>query len=510
MKNRKNNGGVNMSFKRSFGVLMHPTSVPGPYGIGDLGGNIYKFIDFLHKSGAKLWQIMPLGPTGYGDSPYACFSAIAGNPLLISPDLLLKEGLLEKSDLKSVPDFNGDCVDFGPVIIYKYSLYKKAFANFSKLPAASAIVKDYEKFKNCPDSKVWLDDFALFMALKEKHGGAVWSDWPKPLACREKAAIAKARQELAESFEFHRFLQYLFTKQWLAVKKYANDRNISVIGDIPIFVAYDSSDVWSNPSVFHLDADGKPTVVAGVPPDYFSETGQLWGNPLYRWDELEKRGFDWWILRVKEVLRTVDIIRIDHFRGFEGCWEVPAGSKTAVNGKWVKTRGREMFETLKRSMGELPIIAEDLGVITPPVEKLRDDFNFPGMKILQFAFSADTNNAYLPHNFTKNCVVYTGTHDNETTAGWFKGLPDQIKKNALEYSAGRAAGIHDDFIRLAVASVAVYAIVPLQDILGLDNRARMNTPGKASGNWGYRYRPQDLKASHAKRLNRLCKIYGRL
>lgn len=499
-----------MSFKRSFGVLMHPTSLPGPYGIGDLGGNIYKFIDFLHKSGAKLWQIMPLGPTGYGDSPYACFSAIAGNPLLISPDELLKDGLLSKEDLKNIPPFPAERVDFGPVINYKYSLYKKAYANFKKLKPDAEIISDYNKFISCPDSKLWLDNFALFMALKEKHGGAVWCDWPEALAVREKSALEKAKKELEDEYEFHKFLQYLFIKQWLKVKTYANKFGISVVGDIPIFVAYDSADAWSNPEIFHLDSNGKPTVVAGVPPDYFSKDGQLWGNPLYRWDELERRGFDWWVFRVKEVLRMVDIIRIDHFRGFEGCWEVAAGSKTAVKGRWVKTKGREMFETLKRLMGELPIIAEDLGVITPEVEKLRDDFNFPGMKILQFAFSADTNNAYLPHNFTHNCVVYSGTHDNETTRGWFDGLAVAIKKSVLEYADCKASEVHNAFIKLAVSSTAVFAIVPLQDILGLDNRARMNTPGKACGNWGYRYGAKDLKAVTAAGLKKLCRIYGRL
>ncbi len=499
-----------MSFKRSFGVLMHPTSVPGPYGIGDLGGNTYKFIDFLHNCGAKLWQIMPLGPTGYGDSPYACFSAIAGNPLLISPDELLKDGLISKDDLKNIPSFPAERVDFGPVINYKYSLYKKAYANFKKLAPDGEIISDYNKFVSCPDSKLWLDNFALFMALKEKHGGAVWCDWPKALAIREKSALEKARKDLADEYEFHKFLQYLFIKQWLKVKEYANKFGISVVGDIPIFVAYDSADVWSNPEIFHLDSNGKSTVVAGVPPDYFSEDGQLWGNPLYRWDELERRGFDWWFFRVREVLRMVDIIRIDHFRGFEGCWEVAAGSKTAVKGRWVKTKGREMFETLKRLMGELPIIAEDLGVITPEVEKLRDDFNFPGMKVLQFAFSADTNNAYLPHNFNHNCVVYSGTHDNETTRGWFDGLPASIKKSVLEYADCDARQVHSAFIKLAVSSTAVFAVVPLQDILGLDNRARMNIPGRASGNWGYRYGARDLKASLSAGLKKLCRIYGRL
>ena len=498
-----------MSFKRSFGVLMHPTSTPGPYGIGDMGSGLYEFIDFLHKSGAKLWQIMPLGPTGYGDSPYACFSAMAGNPLLISPDLLRKEGLLSASDLKAVPCFPRECVDFGPVINYKYSLYKKAFARFRELSEKEAIAVDYKKFCTGADSKIWLDDFALFMALKEKNNGAVWNTWAPSLVKRQSSALAKAGVELAESVNFHKFLQYLFMKQWLAVKKYANERGISIVGDIPIFVAYDSSDVWGHPEIFHLDAAGKPTVVAGVPPDYFSETGQLWGNPLYRWDELAKSDFEWWVLRVKEVLKMVDIIRIDHFRGFEGCWEVPAGEPTAVKGRWVKTRGREMFKALKSRLGDLPIIAEDLGVITPEVESLRDDFGFPGMKILQFAFSADTKNAYLPHNFDKNCVVYTGTHDNETTLGWFKALPEGIKKRVIEYSSGNARSIHDDFIKMAISSVAVFAIVPLQDILGLDNRARMNTPGKASGNWGYRYLEGELISRVEKRLAKLCELYSR-
>ncbi len=500
-----------MSFTRSFGVLMHPTSTAGPFGIGDLGSNLYKFIDFLKKSGARLWQIMPLGPTGYGDSPYACFSAMAGNPLLISPEELVEDGLLAKSDIKNVPDFSSKFVDYGPVINYKYSLYRKAYDNFKKIQGISVVKNGFDEFISDTGVKKWLDDFALFMALKENYGGAVWSEWPAPLASRDKSALEKASHELAGAVEFHKFLQYLFIKQWLNIKKYANDLGVSIIGDIPIFVAYDSADVWSEPSLFHLDGQGKPTVVAGVPPDYFSETGQLWGNPLYRWDELRRRGFDWWIERIKEVLRTVDIIRIDHFRGFEACWEVPAGSATAAVGRWVETNGREMFCALKKAIGVLPVIAEDLGVITPEVERLRDDFKFPGMKILQFAFSADTNNAYLPHNFTNDCVVYTGTHDNETTAGWYKGLPAASKKRVIQYCGCKDASlIHKEFIKLAISSVAVFAIVPLQDILGLDNCARMNTPGKASGNWAYRYEERDLKSGDAAGLKKLCEIYGRI
>ncbi len=498
-----------MRFKRSFGILMHPTSLPGRYGIGDLGENTYKFIDFMEKTGAKLWQVMPLGPTGYGDSPYACFSAMAGNPLMISPDTLVKEGLLSAAEVETIPDFPEKKVDFGPVIIYKYSLYKKAFANFSASAVRNDLKKDYEDFSSCAENAVWVDDFALFMALKEKHQGAVWSKWAPALAKREPEAIKAAKKELAETIDFHKFLQFIFFRQWLAAKKYANDKGISVVGDVPIFVAYDSADVWTNPEIFHLDASGVPTVVAGVPPDYFSETGQLWGNPLYRWDILAKTGFEWWIQRFREVLKLVDIVRIDHFRGFEACWEVPAAEKTAIKGRWVKAPGKELFMHVLKAIGKLPIIAEDLGVITPEVEKLRDSYNFAGMKILQFAFNLDAKNQYLPHNFIPNSVVYTGTHDNETTAGWFKNLTAKEKRQVCDYLGSAPRKLHHEFIRLAISSVSDIAVVPVQDIIGAGDDGRMNTPGKASGNWSYRFAMNELKTGDAKKIADWCQIFGR-
>ena len=485
---------------------MHPTSLPGPYGIGDLGDNLYKFIDFMAASGSRLWQIMPLGPTGYGDSPYACFSAIAGNPLMISPDRLITDGLLSAGDLRGRPKFPADRVDFGPVINYKYSIYEKAFANFKKLQG-HAIRREYDEF--CEENLSWLDDFALFMALKGKNGGAMWSLWAAPLVKRESGAIDAARRELSDRIEYHKFLQFAFFRQWKAAKAEANRRGIKIVGDVPIFVAYDSADVWVHPELFHLDPAGKPTVVAGVPPDYFSKTGQLWGNPLYRWDSIKKDGFGWWITRFKETLKSVDIIRIDHFRGFEAYWEVPASEKTAVRGKWVKAPGTELFEAVREGLGNLPIIAEDLGVITPEVEKLRDDFGFAGMKILQFAFGSDPANQYLPHNYVPNSVVYSGTHDNETTIGWFENISEKEKEAVLNYTDTTGKNINWDFIRLAAASVSDIAVVPVQDISGAGVEGRMNTPGKASGNWSYRFKMADLKPILAEKLAQICHTFGR-
>lgn len=504
-------GGETVKFARSFGVLLHPTSLPGRYGIGDLGESAYRFVDYLRACGATLWQTLPLGPTGYGDSPYACFSAFAGNPLLISPDKLVEEGLLAPGDVGYVPDFPADRVDFGLVINYKRDLFNRAFANFEKA-RRSAPNREYDRFV-AENGAAWLDDYALFMALKEKNNGAVWSDWDPKLVKREKKALALAREELRAKIDFFKFLQFEFFSQWAALKSYANAKGVSIVGDIPIFVAYDGADAWVHPEIFRLDEKGRPVVVAGVPPDFFSATGQYWGNPLYDWKALKKSGFAWWIARFKNALGLFDIIRIDHFRGFEAYWEIPATEKTAVNGKWVKAPGRELFRAIRRSLGELPIIAEDLGVITPEVESIRDEFGFYGMKILQFAFSGNEGDSakYLPHTYrTSHSIVYTGTHDNETTAGWYRNLAPKDQKFVRDYIGTDGKAIHFDMVRLAMASVCDVAIVPLQDLIGADNAGRMNTPGTFGGkNWGYRFAPEDLKMMTAAKIKKMCELFGR-
>ncbi|HNY13199.1 MAG TPA: 4-alpha-glucanotransferase [Candidatus Wallbacteria bacterium] len=500
-----------IKFKRSFGVLLHPTSLPGRYGIGDLGEAAYKFVDYLKLSGATLWQTLPMGPTGFGDSPYACFSAFAGNPLLISPDMLVAEGLLVPADIEYIPAFSETKVNFGLVINYKRSLFNKAYENFRKLKSGPA-VREYESFLAENDA-LWLDDFALFMALKERNNGAVWSDWDRSLVRREKKAISIARSELRDQIGFFKFLQFEFFKQWLALKKYANANGVKLVGDIPIFVAYDGADAWVHPEIFCLDAKGKPVAVAGVPPDFFSKTGQYWGNPVYDWKALKRSGFAWWIARFKNTLVLFDIIRIDHFRGFEAYWEIPASEKTAVNGKWVKAPGLELFRAIRKSLGTLPIIAEDLGVITPEVERLRDEFGFYGMKILQFGFSGNDGDAakYLPHTFnSSHALVYTGTHDNETTAGWYENLDPKVQKFVRDYTGSDGKNVARDMVKLAMSSVCDIAIVPFQDIIGIDNAGRMNTPGTfGEKNWSYRLRGADLKMMDALQIKKYCRLFGR-
>ena len=495
-----------MTSPRSSGILLHPTSLPGPYGIGDLGAEAYRFIDLLAEMGQSLWQVLPLGPTGFGDSPYASFSAFAGNPLLISPDLLEKDGLLSRKDLETVPKFPEIYVEYGDVIPFKSQLLHKAYETF-KADAASPQKGDFDSF--CHENSFWLEDFALFMALKEIHQ-AVWNAWPEDLAMRKPTALSKAEKEYEKLIRAHKFYQYLFFKQWQAVKKYANSLGIKIIGDIPIFVAYDSADVWANQDLFYLDKEAHPTIVAGVPPDYFSKTGQLWGNPLYRWNAMAKNGYKWWMDRFRINLVLVDMIRLDHFRGFEAYWEIPSGEKTAINGKWVKGPGAKFFHALKKNLGDIPIIAEDLGVITPEVEALRDAFGFPGMKILQFAFGGGSDNPYLPHNFTPNCVVYTGTHDNDTTVGWHTSSSSpQEQDHVRRYLQTNGSEIHWDMIRLALSSVACMAIFPLQDVLGLDGRGRMNFPGKPSGNWRWRYTAGQITGEMNSRLKDLTSLFGR-
>jgi 4-alpha-glucanotransferase len=506
-----------MTFPRSSGMLLHPTSLPGPFGIGDLGAEAYRFADFLAATGQSLWQMLPLGPTGYGDSPYAGYSAFAGNTLLISPEQLIAEGLLTSGDLATVAPLPDHAVDFEPVYKLKNALLLKAYERYQR-STDTGLRSAFESF--CERFRSWLDDYACFRALKDAHGGRAWNEWEPLLARRDPAALRGARQLLGEEIEAEKFYQFLFFKQWVALKAYCNERGIRIVGDIPIFVALDSADVWTNPDQFKLHRDGTPIVVAGVPPDYFSNTGQLWGNPLYNWERMRADGFKWWIERVRATLQTVDIVRIDHFRGFVACWEIPGGDRTAEKGHWIEAPGRELFSAIHNALGELPIIAEDLGVITPEVEKLRDDLSFPGMRIMQFAFSSDTGNHDLPHNYHRNVVVYTGTHDNDTAVGWFKSVAgagstrdnQQIERErnfCLKYLNTDGHEIHWDFVRATLASVANTAIAPLQDLLGLGTEARMNLPNSTSGNWSWRYQAGALTDEIARRLKELTELYGR-
>ena len=499
-----------MRFPRSGGVLVHPTCFPSRFGIGDLGIGAYAFVDFLVKAGQTIWQVLPLGPTGFADSPYQSFSAFAGNPMLISPDQMVRDGLMPAELVREVPIFPSDLVDFGEIIEYKAHLLKQAFLLFENTKHAEQ-EKAYAKF--CRKQKSWLDDFALFMALKGQHKeteGGVWNSWPRAIAMRDPQAMQEWSQRLAGQIDFHKFTQYVFYNQWLALRRYANQRNIRIVGDVPIFVAFDSADVWANPELFYLEEDGSPTVVAGVPPDYFSETGQRWGNPLYRWDVLAKINYSWWADRLRIIFDQVDVVRIDHFRGFDAYWEIPAGEPTAIIGRWVNGPGVAFFQVIHETLGELPIIAEDLGVITPQVEQLRDQFDFPGMKILQFAFGGERNSNFLPHNFNHNCVVYTGTHDNETTVGWYQNSTSDEKDHVRRYVARDGTDIAWDLIRLAYASVADSAVVPLQDLMSLGNEARMNFPGKSGGWWRWRYTPEMLTDDIADRLRDLTYLFSRV
>ncbi|HEX6649157.1 MAG TPA: 4-alpha-glucanotransferase [Pyrinomonadaceae bacterium] len=494
-----------MSFPRASGVLLHPTSLPGPFGIGDLGPEAYKFVDFLVAAGQILWQVLPLGPTGYGDSPYACYSAFAGNTLLISPERLVSEGLLDQSSVHFVSTQNAQKINFGEAHKTKNQLLRQAYENYTKT-TDTTLRSAFETFVQ--QHAHWLEDYARFRALKDAHGGVAWNEWESSMVRREEV-------------EAHKFYQFLFFRQWSALKSYCNKHGIKIVGDLPIFVAHDSADVWTNPDQFKLDKDGKPLVVAGVPPDYFSTTGQLWGNPLYNWERMQADGFKWWIERVRATLTMVDIARVDHFRGFAACWEIPGGDKTAERGQWVAAPGRELFTAIRNTLGQLPIIAEDLGVITPDVVALREEFGFPGMRILQFGFGSDSKNIDLPHNYVPNVVAYTGTHDNDTTVGWFQSVAgegstrtaEQIERErtfCLNYLNTKGEEIHWDFVRAVLASVANTAIVPLQDLLGLGTEARMNLPNSTEGNWAWRYQADALTDDIATRLHELTELYGRM
>lgn len=492
-----------MQNRRKSGILLHPTSLPGPGGIGSLGKGALDFIDFLRQSGQSLWQILPLGPTSFGDSPYACYSAFAGNPLLIDLEAIVSEGDLAPSDLRY--DFPENKVDYSLVKKYKSAVLKKAATNFF----AVSDNPRREEFESFRERTPWLHDYALFMVLKDRHHGKSWCDWPEAVARHDRSALDKLSGELSGPIEERKYAQWQFSRQWRSVKEYANRQGIGIIGDIPIFVARESADVWANPHLFKLDERSRPTVVAGVPPDYFSETGQLWGNPVYDWENMERDGYGWWIDRFRSSLLLYDMVRVDHFRGFEAHWEVPAGEKTAVNGRWVKGPGETLFNAVADALGALPIIAEDLGVITPEVETLRDRYNFPGMKILQFAFGSGPRNPYLPHNHIRESVVYTGTHDNDTAAGWFSSIPEIEKATVCRYLGISGKNISWDLIRAALVSVADTVIIPLQDVLSLGSEARMNTPGTAAGNWRWRYSSDALNAGLASILLELTEIYGR-
>ncbi len=493
-----------VSIRRS-GILLHPSSLPGTWGIGDLGEQAHKFLDFLAETHQQVWQILPLGPTGEDGSPYSSFSSSAGNPLLISIEALVEDGLCLPTDSPGTVDSSP--VDQGVVRAAKLPVLKEAAAKFA---AGSVRRAEFESFR--AEQSDWLDDYALFMAIQESYPGKSWNHWPAGLARRDPGALESARRDWRELVDYHIFTQFAFFRQWSRVREAARRSGITIVGDIPFYVAFDSADVWANPEYFALDpATCEPRLMAGVPPDYFSLTGQLWGNPVYDWEHLRRRGFDWWVRRFRGLTRLVDVVRIDHFRGFAAYWQVPRGETTAINGKWAPCPGGDFFSRLQRELGHLPVWAEDLGVITPDVEKLRDDFGFPGMKVLQFAFDEKgANNPYLPFNFPRNCVCYTGTHDNDTTLGWWSALEPAQKQRVLDYLGGSGEDqIHASLIRLAMSSVADTVVFPLQDLLGLGPEGRMNVPGRAAGNWSWRSSARDLTEEVRSRLEGWTSIYGR-
>ena len=493
-----------MKFPRASGILLHPTSLPGRFGIGDLGAEAFKFVDFLVDAGQTYWQILPLAPVGQGNSPYSAYSAFAGNTLLVSPETLVTDGLLDQPELETVPKFLPNKVDFQKVGKWKQTILAGAFERF-KSTSGSALHDEFDYFAR--ENFWWLDDYAAFRAIKNAHGQQAWFQWATPLKTRDEGAISIVRSQLSREISAEKFYQFLFFRQWLALKKYSNDNGILIIGDAPIFVALDSADVWCNQSKFKLNADGSPKFVAGVPPDYFSKTGQLWGNPIYDWDAMLGDNFGWWTARISFALQTVDVLRLDHFIGFARNWEVPGEDETAENGIWRDVPGREFFTIIRQRLGELPLIAEDLGSLTPEVEYLRDAFGFPGMHILQYAFGGDAFNRDLPHNYVKNCVAYTGTHDNDTTVGWYRSADKNAKAHCRKYLQTKGREIHWDMIRAAFASVADTAIIPMQDILGLDSEHRMNLPATESGNWSWRFNeiPHELET----RLKDLTETFGR-
>lgn len=497
-----------MQLQRASGILLHPTSLPSRYGIGDLGANAQHFIDFLAETGQRLWQVLPLNPIGFGNSPYLAYSAFASNHYLLDPDRLVESGLLARTDGVEVPEFPSDRVDYDRAIACKVDLLRRAFGAFKR--EGGEQLAEYREFNKA--NRYWLDDYALFMALKGAKNESCWYQWESELVRRDPEALDAWRDRLSEEIAWHKFLQFEVSRQWGALKQYANDRGIQILGDIPIYVAHDSAEVWAYQEFFALDrATYQPALMAGVPPDYFSETGQLWGNPVYNWDKVAASGYEWWVQRFKSALDRVDLVRIDHFRGFEAFWAIPAGETTAINGEWRPGSGAHFFEVLGERLGKLPIVAEDLGLITDEVIQLRDRFEFPGMKILQFAFDSGPDNPYLPANYhNPNCIVYTGTHDNDTTVGWFEQLSPEAKEEVGRYLGGIGTdGIHWSLIRYAMHSPANVAIVPLQDVLGLGPQCRMNCPGTQEGNWLWRYTPEQITQTERDRLGQITRDSGR-
>lgn len=495
-----------MKKDRGSGIIMHITSLPGKYGIGTFGKEAYKFCDFLKKSKQKYWQILPLGPTSYGDSPYQSFSAFAGNPYLINLDMLKEENLLKKEDYEDKNfGHNPEVVNYGLMFTEKMSVLKTSFINFSKDNH-----EDFERFKE--EEKEWLDDYSLFMAIKYESNFKIWNSWDEKLKRRDKDEIEKYKDHLKEEIEYWKYLQYEFFKQWNKLKKYANENEIKIIGDIPIYVAEDSSDVWSNPKVFLLDENTlKPIFISGCPPDAFSEDGQLWGNPVYDWSYLDHTKYEWWKKRIKQSLKLYDVLRLDHFRGFESFWAVPNGEKTAKNGKWLKGPGMKLFNALSEQFEDLEIIAEDLGFLTEETVKLKDDTGFPGMKVLEFAFGGDSKNTYLPHNYDKNCVAYTGTHDNDTVRGWIEttGNKTEVEKAVKYLNLTEEEGYNWGIIRGVWSSVADTSIGLMQDFLNLGNEARMNMPSTLNNNWSWRAKNDVFTDELANKIYRITKMYGR-
>ena len=493
--------------RRMSGVLLHPTSLPGDFGIGDLGPEAYRFVDFLEEANQHLWQTLPVGPTGQFNCPYQCYSSFAGQPLLISPELLKEDGLLTGEDLSDRPAFTEEKVDYESVKKYKSKLFKKAYERFCALDDDDSLRESFSAFVK--EEASWLEDYSMFMAIRASKDETHWLTWEKKYRKPTKSQKTVIRRDLADEIRYKEFLQWLFFRQWRALKEYANEHYVLLIGDIPIFVAQDSADVWAEPQMFQLDKDGFPTVVSGVPPDYFSATGQLWGNPLYNWKHHKKTGFSWWINRLRTMFTLCDIVRIDHFRGLESFWEIPASAETAMEGKWVEGPGDDFFNAIHQALGEdLPIIAEDLGIITDEVRALRDRFELPGMKILQFAFE-DYDSAYLPYNQPYNCVCYTGTHDNDTSTGWYNSASEELRDKVRRYMNTDGSQISWDFIRTCFGSPARFAIVPVQDLLCQGSEYRMNVPGVADGNWSYRVYPGALTHDIAARLRDMTKLFGR-
>jgi len=489
------------AMNRYSGLFLHPTSMPSRYGIGDLGDFSFTWIDMLSQMKQSFWQLCPLGPTGFGDSPYQCFSSFAGNPLLISPDSLEAEGLLTRTELENYPRLPDSAVDFAAVIVQKEKIFRKAYSRFT----------DTDEFiQFCENERYWLDDYALFRAIKDLMGGKPWYLWDAPLKMRDPAAIKEISAAERNMIRYQKFLQFCFYRQWTTLKSYANKNGVRIIGDIPYYTAYDSSDVWAAMELFELDESGKPLRVAGVPPDYFSENGQLWGNPLYRWDKMRKDGYSWWIKRIQKTLQLVDYIRLDHFRGFEAFWAIPFSSNTAKKGVWVKGPGIDFFNVIKHNLGKLPIIAEDLGDITQEVELLRQEAGLHGMKVLQFAFDGNPHNPYLPYNIFPDSVTYTGTHDNDTSLGWYNSLSSENRIFVHNFLGCNGATVFLQlFLRLAFGSPSRLCIIPFQDVLGLGTEHRMNTPGTGSGNWKWRFTVDQISKEKLQNIRELTNVFGR-